>query len=50
MKRGDKKAIVIGGTGLVGQALVERLQQSDDFSLITVVVRKKSDILKSYSK
>ena len=50
MKRGDKKAIVIGATGLVGQALVERLQQSDDFSLITVVVRKNSDTLKSYSK
>ena len=43
MKRGDKKAIVIGATGLVGQALVERLQQSDDFSSITVVVRKNSD-------
>ena len=45
MKRGDKKAIVIGATGLVGQALVEQLQQEDDFNAITVVVRKNSDIL-----
>ncbi|RZF50472.1 NAD-dependent epimerase/dehydratase family protein [Acinetobacter halotolerans] len=50
MSIGDKKAIVIGATGLVGQALVNELQQSDDFHSITVVVRKKSTILDSYSK
>ncbi|UUM26197.1 NAD-dependent epimerase/dehydratase family protein [Acinetobacter colistiniresistens] len=50
MKIGDKKAIVIGATGLVGQALVDALQQAGDFSSITVVVRKSSEILKSYSK
>ncbi|MEQ1310445.1 NAD(P)H-binding protein [Acinetobacter sp. XH1639] len=50
MRIGDKKAIVIGATGLVGQALVEQLQQEDDFNVITVVVRKNSDKLKSYSK
>ncbi|MCH7337679.1 NAD(P)H-binding protein [Acinetobacter sp. NIPH 2699] len=50
MSIGDKKAIVIGATGLVGQALVHELQQSDDFHSITVVVRKKSNILEPYSK
>lgn len=50
MKIGDKKAIVIGATGLVGQALIDELQHSDDFNAITVVVRKKSDTLKTYSK
>ncbi|MFM6904642.1 MAG: NAD(P)H-binding protein [Acinetobacter tjernbergiae] len=50
MRIGDKKAIVIGATGLVGEALVDKLQQSNDFNLITVVVRKNSDKLKSYSK
>ena len=50
MKRGDKKAIVIGATGLVGEALVAELEQSNDFSSVTVVVRKNSDKLKSYSK
>lgn len=50
MKIGDKKAIVIGATGLVGQALIDELQHSDDFNAITVVVRKKSDTLKAYSK
>ncbi|WP_151715798.1 NAD(P)H-binding protein [Acinetobacter sp. TUM15071] len=50
MKIGDKKAIVIGATGLVGQALIDELQHSDDFNSITVVVRKKSDTLKTYSK
>lgn len=50
MSIGDKKAIVIGATGLVGQALVNELQQSDEFHSVTVVVRKKSDILDSYSK
>jgi uncharacterized protein YbjT (DUF2867 family) len=28
MKIGDKKAIVIGATGLVGEALIDELQQS----------------------
>jgi 5,10-methylene-tetrahydrofolate dehydrogenase/methenyl tetrahydrofolate cyclohydrolase len=50
MKIGDKKAIVIGATGLVGQALIDELQQSEDFSAITVVVRKKSETLNAYSK
>lgn len=50
MKIGDKKAIVIGATGLVGQALIDELQHSDDFNAITVVVRKNSDTLKTYSK
>lgn len=50
MKIGDKKAIVIGATGLVGQALIDELQHSDDFNSITVVARKKSDTLKTYSK
>jgi uncharacterized protein YbjT (DUF2867 family) len=50
MKIGEKKAIIIGATGLVGQALVDELQHSGDFSEITVVVRKSSDTLKAYSK
>ncbi|WP_436861930.1 nucleoside-diphosphate sugar epimerase [Acinetobacter haemolyticus] len=50
MSKADKKAIVIGATGLVGQALVSELQQSDSFETITVVVRKKLDTLDSYSK
>ncbi|WP_109439877.1 NAD(P)H-binding protein [Acinetobacter haemolyticus] len=50
MSKADKKAIIIGATGLVGQALVSELQQSDSFETITVVVRKKSDTLDSYSK
>lgn len=50
MKIGDKKAIVIGATGLVGQALVAQLQQSDDFNEITIVVRKNTDVLNAYSK
>lgn len=50
MQTGDKKAIVIGATGLVGQALVDELQRAEDFSSITVVVRKNSEILKSYPK
>ena len=50
MKRGDKKAIVIGATGLVGQALVDELQQAEDFSSITVVIRKNSETFNAYSK
>ena len=50
MRIGDKKAIVIGATGLVGEALVAELEQSNDFSSVTVVVRKNLDKLKSYSK
>lgn len=50
MRIGDKKAIVIGATGLVGQSLIDQLQQSNDFNMITVVVRKKSDTLNAYSK
>ncbi len=50
MSKADKKAIIIGATGLVGQALVSELQQSDSFEAITVVVRKKLDTLDSYSK
>ena len=50
MKKAHNKAIVIGATGLVGQALVEQLQQADDFSEITIVVRKKSDKFNAYSK
>jgi hypothetical protein len=34
----------------VGEALVAELEQSNDFSSVTVVVRKNSDKLKSYSK
>ena len=50
MRTGDKKAIVIGATGLVGQALVDELQQAEDFNAITVVVRKNSETLNAYSK
>ena len=50
MKIVAKKAIVLGATGLVGQNLVKQLQQADDFSSITVVVRKKSDALNAYNK
>jgi len=34
-------ALVVGGTGLVGRHLVKALLDSDAFSLVTVVVRKK---------
>ena len=34
-------ALVVGGTGLVGRHLVKVLLDSDAFSLVTVVVRKK---------
>ncbi|QER39404.1 NAD(P)H-binding protein [Acinetobacter suaedae] len=50
MSKADKKAIIIGATGLVGQALISELQQSDSFDSITAVVRKKSDTLATYSK
>lgn len=50
MKIGAKKAIIIGTTGLVGLALIEQLQSSDDFESITVVVRKKTDKLDAYTK
>ena len=50
MRTGDKKAIVIGATGLVGQTLVDELQQAEDFNAITVVVRKNSETLNAYSK
>lgn len=50
MKIGAKKAIIIGATGLVGLALIEQLQSSDDFESITVVVRKKTDKLDVYTK
>ena len=50
MKIGAKKAIIIGATGLVGLALIEQLQSSDDFESITVVVRKKTDKLDAYAK
>lgn len=50
MKIGAKKAIIIGVTGLVGLALIEQLQSSDDFESITVVVRKKTDKLDAYTK
>ena len=50
MKIVAKKAIVLGATGLVGQNLVKQLQQADDFSAITVVVRKKSDAFNAYNK
>lgn len=49
MKIGAKKAIIIGATGLVGLALIEQLQSSDDFESITVVVRKKTDKLDAYT-
>jgi uncharacterized protein YbjT (DUF2867 family) len=50
MKIGAKKAIIIGATGLVGLALIEQLESSDDFESITVVVRKKTDKLDAYTK
>ena len=50
MKIGAKKAIIIGATGLVGLALIEQLQSSDDFESIMVVVRKKTDKLDAYTK
>tara|TARA_B100000700_G_scaffold27539_1_gene26355 strand:- start:1146 stop:1799 length:654 start_codon:yes stop_codon:yes gene_type:complete len=34
-------ALVVGGTGLVGRHLVKALLDSDTFSFVTVVVRKK---------
>ena len=37
-----RTALVVGGTGLVGGHLVERLLKSDDYSSITVLVRKQS--------
>ena len=37
-----RTALVVGGTGLVGGHLVERLLKSDDYSSITVLVRKRS--------
>lgn len=50
MKIGAKKAIIIGATGLVGLALIEQLQSSDDFESIAAVVRKKTDKLDAYTK
>ena len=37
-----RTALVVGGTGLVGGHLVEQLLKSDDYSSITVLVRKRS--------
>ncbi|EOQ63777.1 hypothetical protein F935_01406 [Acinetobacter calcoaceticus ANC 3811] len=45
-----KKAIVLGATGLVGLALVEKLQQAPEFEAITVAVRKESQVFNTYDK
>ena len=39
----NKKALVIGATGLVGKALVKQLQVASEFESVTVVVRKELD-------
>jgi NAD dependent epimerase/dehydratase family enzyme len=46
----NKKAIVIGATGLVGKALVKQLQAASEFESVTVVVRKELDEFKVFSK
>lgn len=50
MTASKKKAIVLGATGLVGLALVEKLQQASGFEAITVVVRKESQVFNTYDK
>ena len=35
------KALVLGGTGLVGGQLVKKLIKSDDFTSVTVLNRKQ---------
>ena len=37
-----RTALVVGGTGLVGGHLVDQLVRSDDYSVITVLVRQAS--------
>ncbi|HCO08539.1 MAG TPA: nucleoside-diphosphate sugar epimerase [Acinetobacter ursingii] len=46
----NKKALVIGATGLVGKALVKQLQAASEFESVTVVVRKELDEFKVFSK
>jgi len=50
MTASKKKAIVLGATGLVGLALVEKLQQAPAFEAITLVVRKESQVFNTYGK
>ncbi|MDS7935795.1 nucleoside-diphosphate sugar epimerase [Acinetobacter sp. V91_7] len=50
MTAGKKKAIVLGATGLVGLALVEKLQQAPEFEAITLVVRKEAQVFNTYDK
>ncbi|ENU09116.1 Rossmann-fold NAD(P)-binding domain-containing protein [Acinetobacter calcoaceticus] len=50
MTASKKKAIVLGATGLVGLALVEKLQQAPEFETITLVVRKESQVFNTYEK
>ncbi|MGE8598476.1 MAG: NAD(P)H-binding protein [Acinetobacter calcoaceticus] len=50
MTASKKKAIVLGATGLVGLALVEKLQQAPEFEAITLVVRKESQAFNTYEK
>lgn len=50
MTASKKKAIVLGATGLVGLALVEKLQQAPEFEAITLVVRKESQVFNTYDK
>lgn len=42
MNNKDKVALVFGSTGLVGSALVDKLINSESFSLVKLFVRKKS--------
>ncbi|MGE8551462.1 MAG: nucleoside-diphosphate sugar epimerase [Acinetobacter calcoaceticus] len=50
MTASKKKAIVLGATGLVGLALVEKLQQAPEFEAIMLVVRKESQVFNTYDK
>lgn len=50
MTASKKKAIVLGATGLVGLALVEKLQRAPEFEAITLVVRKEYQVFNTYDK
>jgi uncharacterized protein YbjT (DUF2867 family) len=39
----SRNAIVFGGTGLVGKAVIDELNKSDNYEAIRVFVRRKSD-------
>ncbi|MCU4412514.1 nucleoside-diphosphate sugar epimerase [Acinetobacter sp. WU_MDCI_Axc73] len=46
----NKKALVIGATGLVGKALVKQLQAASEFESVTVLVRKELDDFNVFPK